>query len=138
MCNIATTQRAAEGITHLTNRALVTAHLLTGSLAQAEQAVLEGIDSWNPDEEPEEALLDRVVEAAAARPSVPRIQSASDDPCLPKELRPILKLAPHPRSCFVLRILLGLPSRVCGGLLGLDSDRADAYTIEALECLARI
>ena len=134
MYNIATTQQSADGIKHLTNRALVAAHLLTGSPEQAEQAVLEGIDSWNPDEEPEEALFDRVVEAAV-RPSVQQIPSAADDQHLPRELRPILKLAPQPRSCFVLRILLGLPSKVCGRLLGLDSDRADEYTIEALECL---
>lgn len=135
MDNIAAAQQAAESTMNLLNRALVTAHLLTGSLERAEQAVVEGINSWNPDQEPEAALFDRVVEAAAARVGIRQIPSASDDSYLPQELRPILKLPPKPRSCFVLRTLLGLPSKVCAGLLGLDSDRTDEYAIEALECL---
>jgi hypothetical protein len=136
MDDIAATPQAVEGIMPVIDRAILTAHLLTGSLQEAERAALKAIDSWNPDEEPEDVVFNSVLEAAA------RVQPQQDatgaDACasdLPNELKAVLRLAPRLRSCFVLRILVGLPSQVCARLLRLQSKQVDEYTCAALQSL---
>ena len=56
---------------------------------------------------------------------------------LPNELKAVLRLAPQPRRCYVLRILAGLPAQACARLLSLQSDTVEAYTCDALQSLAR-
>jgi hypothetical protein len=126
-----------DDIYRLMNRALLTAHLLTGSVERAEEAAVEAINLWNPDEESQETLFNRVVEAAARTktPSNPRGSDPSGSN-LPDELKTVLGLEIRPRHCFVLRILLRLPSSVCARLLGLRGDQVDEFTHAALQCLA--
>jgi DNA-directed RNA polymerase specialized sigma24 family protein len=130
-------QRAARpAIARLLERAFLTAHLLTGSIQQAEDATLKGLDFWNPDEEPGEALFQNVLDAAARaqiQPSRPDSDASGSN--LPNELKAVLRLSSQLRRCFVLRVLVGLPSQECGRLLGLDSDRVDEDTCAALQCL---
>jgi DNA-directed RNA polymerase specialized sigma24 family protein len=123
-------------IRRMIERAFLTAHLLTGSIQQAEDATLKGLDCWNPDEEPGEALFQSVLDAAARAQVQPnRPDSEASGSKLPNELKAVLRLSPELRRCFVLRVLVGLPSQVCARLLGLDSDRVDEDTCAALQCL---
>ena len=133
---VATTQ-AEQCIVRLVDRALLTAHLLTGSLQQGEKATLEAIESWKPGEEPEEVLFQNVLNAAAraqAEPSPNNLDSSGSH--LPNELIAVFRLAPELRRCFVLRILVGLPAKACARLLHLQSGQVDEYTYAAFQCLA--
>ena len=137
MDDIAATPQAGQGIARLLDRALLTAHLLTGSLQQAEEATLEAIDSWKPGDEPEEVLFQHVLDAAARAHVEPNPNHPdSFGSYLPNELKAVLRLAPQLRRCFVLRVLAGLPADVCGRLLCLHSDLVDRYTTDALQYLA--
>ena len=129
---------AERGILGVLDRALLTAHLLTGNLQQAEEVTLGAIDSWRPGEVAEEVLVQNVFDAAARAQVDPN--SNSLDPAssyLPNELKAVLRLAPQLRRCFVLRILAGLPAQACARLLSLHSDMVERYTCDALQCLAR-
>jgi len=123
----------------LIDRAFLTAHLLTASIQQAEDAASNAIDAWNPDEESEETLFQNILLDAAARTSVepaPDSNPGASGSYLPKELKAILRLTPQLRRCFVLRMLVGLPSELCARLLQLHPDRVDQYLCAAFECLA--
>jgi hypothetical protein len=136
MDDIAATPQAGQGIARMLDRALLTAHLLTGSLEQAEKATLEALDSWNPDDEPEEELLQHVLDAAARAQVEPNPDHPdSSGSYLPSELNAVLRLAPQLRRCFVLRILAGLPTDVSARLLGLRSEQVDEYTCAGLQSL---
>jgi DNA-directed RNA polymerase specialized sigma24 family protein len=131
------TTPAEQGVVHLIGRALLTAHLLTGSLQQAEKATREAIDSWNSGEDPEEAVFQNVLNAAARAPAGPNPNNSdTSDSSLPNELIAVFRLAPQLRRCFVLRIVVGLPAKVCARLLHLQSEQVDEYTSAALQCLS--
>jgi DNA-directed RNA polymerase specialized sigma24 family protein len=138
MTEIAATPEARQGILRQLDRALLTAHLLTGSLQQAEEATRDAIDSWNADEEPEEVLFQHVLNSAARAQVEPNPASLdSSTSYLPDELKAVLRLAPQLRRCFVLCILEGLTAKACARLLCLQSDMVERYTCDALQCLAR-
>jgi hypothetical protein len=137
MDDMAATPQAGQGIAPVLDRALLTAHLLTGSLQQAEEATLEAIDRWKPGDEPEEVLFQYVLDAAARAHAEPNPNHADlSGSYLPKELKSVLRLAPQLRRCFVLRILAGLPAEVCGRSLCLHSEMVDRCTRDALQALA--
>ena len=130
------TQRRIE---HVISRAFLTAHLLTASTQQAENAVTEALVSWDPHGDNEGALLDRILEAAVRAPC-DRSLSTFREPdstaaLLPAELRAVLRLPSQLRRCFVLRILAALSRQFCGQLLHLHPHRVDQYTSAALRCL---
>jgi hypothetical protein len=130
------TPHVRPAIAHLIDRAFLTAHVLTASIQQAEDATMEAIDSWNPDEEPDEALFQNALDAATrAQIQQNGSGSAGSGSYLPNELKAVLRLSPPLRRCFVLRILVGLPSQVCARLLCFHSERVDQYTCAALQCL---
>jgi len=118
------------------DRAFLAAHLLTGSLEQAESAVLEAIASWTPSAG-EDALLERVLHAAVRGTAEDAHSPANDAPgtYLPAALQAVLRLEPLPRHCYVLRVLVGLPRQVCASLLRLSFERLDHFTCAALKCL---
>jgi len=120
----------------LISRAFLTAHLLTGNAEQAERVTLKAIGSWNPEEESEEALFQNVFDAAVRSPV--KLKSEPASAYLPAELNAVLRLSPELRSCFVLRVLMRLPSQVCARLLDLRSDSVDNYTCAALRCLGAV
>jgi hypothetical protein len=84
--------------------------MLTGTVAQAESSILEGIETMPDGEASEDAILYAALKAGMA--------SASDRPCLdthnlpavhlPVELRRVLRLPEARRRPFVLRVLVGL------------------------------
>ena len=130
------TQRRIE---HVISRAFLTAHLLTASTQQAENAVTEALASWDPHGDNEGALLDRILEAAVRAPC-DRSLSTFREPdstaaLLPAELRAVLRLPSQLRRCFVLRILVALSRQSSAELLHLRSDQVDQYTAAALQCL---
>jgi len=134
------TRMCERRIVHTISRAFRTAHLLTASIQQAESAVLEAIDSFDPDGETEETLF-RYVVHAAVRSSVEHILPSASNQSesamfLPVELQAVLNLPPNLRRCFVLRVLVGLSRQICARLLRLDARRVDQYTCAALQCLA--
>ena len=138
MDDIAAMPKAGQSILRLLDRALLTAHLLTGNLQQAEAVTLDAIDSWRPGEEAEEVLFQNVFDAAARAHVEPDSNNQNSTiSYLPKELKAVLRLAPLLRRCFVLRILAGLPAQACARLLSLQSDMVEQYTCDALQCLAR-
>lgn len=138
MDDVAAIPKSGQGVLRLLDRALLTAHLLTGNLQRAEEVTLDAIDSWRPGEEAEQVLFQNVLDAAARA----RVEPGTSNPdrsasYLPNELKAVLRLPPQLRSCFVLRILAGLPAQACSRLLYLRSDMVDRYTCDAVQCLAR-
>jgi DNA-directed RNA polymerase specialized sigma24 family protein len=118
---------------HVTSRAFLAAHLLTANAEQAESAVMEAIASWDPDDDCEEALFERVLNIALrGQPS-----DVPDSPAsfLPAELQAVVHLSPQLRRCFVLRILVGLSRQACARLLHWESRQVDQYTSAALKVL---
>ena len=131
-----------QAIEDIVGRAFLTAHLLTGNVEQAESATIAAIDSWNPDDETEEVLFEKAL-AMAARTRIKPASSYWNEPdvagsCLPVELQRVLRLARPLRRCFVLRVLVGLPPRVCAKLLRSDSRRVDQYSCDACRCLGAL
>ena len=109
-------------------RSFRTAYLLTNSAEEAESAVVAGIESWNPEDEPGEALFHKVMTAALRRRRQwePPVRTAGRV-WLPEELRAVLTLAPQIRRCFVLRNLVGMSAKTCAPLLGLLPNQVDEY-----------
>jgi hypothetical protein len=103
-------------------RAFALAYLLTADAHQAEVAVSEAADCWNPEVDSEEALV-RFSAVAAARllGYGQRLELSR----FPRELAQITGFDAMSRGCFVLRILLGVPLPVCAEMLGIRSDEAE-------------
>ena len=101
------------------------AFLLTGSLEVAETAVLDGIAALDVSHVPDEVLIFESVKSAIRRRSSFSGQPAQAFAHLPIELRRLSLLAPVSRDCFVLRILLGVPSSTCAAVLRLTVHKID-------------
>ena len=122
-----------HNIKHAVGMAFRTAHLLTGSLQQAEDAVLEAIDHLDRDCDSREILLRDAISAAVRRPSM---EPSSLESVEPAELRPVLGLSEPLRRCFVLRVLVGLSRPACSRLLQLHAEAVNDYTCAAVQRLA--
>jgi hypothetical protein len=109
------------------------AHLLTANVAQSESAVMEAIDSFEPDLDSHEDLLRGTIRAAIQRPPS---QLQAIDSFLPPELRPVLSLPTELRRCFVLRFLVRLPVPACARLLRFNAAAVNEGTCAALQRLA--
>ena len=112
----------------------VVAHLLTGSLEEAERATITAIDSLPPGAVTERSLFQAVLETAA-RSQLSESSASESEAHLPVELRAVLQLPPQPRRCFVLRMLAGLSRQACERMLSLSSEQVNAYVCAALEHL---
>jgi len=109
--------------------------LLSGSVTNAECAMLKGISTLGNSNMPVRALLDLILRAAAA-PDV-AIGQMEKTPslyvsCLPIELRRVLLLPEDPRRCFVLHLLIGLPLSSCSRLLSMSDYQIRRNTIDAV------
>jgi DNA-directed RNA polymerase specialized sigma24 family protein len=125
----------SRDIEQTVSRAFRTAHLLTASIRQAESAVLEAIDSFDPDVDTAESLFQNAILAAVRCPSS---ESQSNESFEPLELQAVLNLSENLRRCFVLRVLVGLSHRSCARLLRLSVGTVNEYTCAALQRLAGI
>ena len=112
--------------------AFCTALLLTADVASAEAAVLEAIR--NSDCDPLRGVSFREVIERSVGPAR-GAQGPSDPPPVPAELQGVLRLSPHLRHCFVLRILLNFSRRACAEMLRLHVRQVDRYTCEAMASL---
>lgn len=123
-------------------RTFVMAHLLTGSLKQAEIASMEAIDAWNPETESDEALLRHGVDAALCRTDrrvqPDPIESVAGGSYLPVELQAVLKLPPSHRKCFALRVLGGFFPLDCARLLHLPPRTFQKHMHSAVLRLAKL
>ena len=121
-------------IKHLQNQetvenAFVIGLLLTASMKEAEDAVVESIDCLNADQTCGGRMLLRVIHSSlSTRPEVAvpeRIDEASAA-ALPLELRPVLYLPKELRECFVLRFLMGFSRDACAWLLQIEPEEVHA------------
>ena len=120
--------------------AFIVGLLLTGSMEQAEQAVLESVRCSCPETMSGESLFRRVIRSAidteAPCPDQGRRDLKKASSILPFELANVLALSPGLRHCYVLRILVALPREVCGWLLNLEPAQLNQRTQEAMLALA--
>jgi hypothetical protein len=107
-------------------RAFALAYLLTADARQAEAAVSEAADCWNPEIDSEEALVrfSAVAAARLLRRGRGFFQRRLEVSRLPRQLTRIADFDAPSRGCFVLRILMGLPLPVCAEMLGISAIEA--------------
>jgi hypothetical protein len=126
----------------LLRKAFLTALLLTGTVEQAETAVLQGITSLDLDENrANEDLLSLTVSAAIE--TKPDVQISPEElkrpaSILPGELQGVMYLSRHLRHCFLLRVLLGWSREIAARLLHLEIRQIDERTRSAVVRLAFI
>lgn len=128
-------------IANTISTAFGTAHLLTGSVQQAENAVLKAIQSFDLNADDEEAFFHSTLHAAVQCPDEVTLRSTSNQPSrtglfIPTELQAVLDLGQNSRHCFVLRVLAGMSRHACARLLQLTTSSVDQNTCAALQCLA--
>lgn len=101
---------------------------------------MEAIDQWNPEEQDEEQLFQITVRTTVQRQMIASAGGSYEgritDYYLPAELRRVLELSPELRRCFVLRVLVGLPSKICAQMLQVDVLQIDEYSCEAMKMLS--
>jgi len=129
----------AKGDEHNTlDEAFRAAFMLTGSIEVAETAVLDGIAALESIHAAGEALIFESVKSAIQRRTSCSDQCAQAFADLPVELRRLFLLAPFNRDCFVLRILVGIPSATCAAVLRVPVHKIDAFLCAALQDLPRL
>ena len=122
-------------IENTVSKAFRTAHFLTTNIRQAERAVLEAIDSFDPDRDTGESVFQRAVLAALKCASSEWQPTESLEP---PELRAVLSLPDNLRRCFVLRVLVGFSRPACARLLNMTIATVNEYTCAALQRLAGV
>jgi hypothetical protein len=119
--------------------AFVVGLLLTGSMKQAEDAVVETIDCSDTKQICGEQLLQGVIRSSLRSKQMvhaPEISAEASSAMLPLELRRVMNLPRDLRVSFVLRMLLGLPREVCAWLLHIEPEEVRRRTQEAMTKLA--
>lgn len=122
------------------SRAFTTALMLTANAEQAEAAILDAIGGVDPGWASEEELFLAAVRAATERQhcdSGPEEREGASS-MLPPGLRRVPGLPLRLRQCFVLRILAGLPARVCAQWMHLTTREVEQAAGRAAELLAGI
>ena len=117
------------------NRAFVTAFLLAGNAERAEAAVLKSIGLVNCDDPSGDDLIRGTVNHAIEAEEIPERFPRRLEPAflrLPFELQRVLQLPRHPRQCFVLRVLVGLPRDICARLLHSEVRQIDEGACAAM------
>ena len=134
-------QQYGSGMAYVLSRAFRTAHLLTADVRQAETAVLDAIDRFDPSRDPAEMLLMHTMRAAIRDPAEPSTHQPVASPeapetFVPTEMRAVLGLSRDLRRCYVMRILAGVSQEASASLLRLSTRTIDEYTCAALLRLA--
>jgi hypothetical protein len=137
--NSAAVEHGGFTLGELASRAFLAAHLLTADAREAQRATVEGINSWNCDEETGDVLFQKVLLAAtrsfpAARANIG--EREGDRAYLPSELRRVLTLPSGLRQCFVLHVLAALPLPDCARMLQLHSRQVIELLLAAYNCLS--
>jgi len=113
-------------------RAFQTAFLLSGNMAVAEAAVIDGIDACCPDSDAD-GLFSETVKSAIRRSGGPSIPGMA----LPAELSPVLMLDRTVRHCFVMRVLVGYGLQECCRLLRLSADEVEEAVARSIREVSR-
>ena len=104
--------------------------LLTGSIEASERAVTDAIAALGPYPLPAELLEETARSAIQRRPEFSKQPDALS--MLPLELQAVAALPPTGRDCFVMRILMGLSTDVCSGILKLPGRTVEEALHSAL------
>lgn len=112
--------------------------LLTGSVKQAEDAVMESVDCSDTTDLSGERIFRRVIHSLCSTSKRLAWDTINDDSAalLPPELRRVLYLPGELRVCFVLRMLIGLTCESCARLLQVDPLEIGSRLHEAVTKLA--
>ncbi len=113
-------------------RAYLAAFLLTVNSQLAEAAVMKCIHDMDPDQASGEALFDTALQTAIELERSGGFETLKYETALPLELQGVANLPPLSRRCFVLRVLVGLPSELCARLLHLEIAHVKENTTIAL------
>jgi hypothetical protein len=120
--------------------AFIVGLLLTGSIEQAERAIVDSVHCSETEDVCGQRVFRRVVQWAVD-PQEQRSCRVIDEASvriLPFELGCVLHLPPDLRHCYVLRILVGLSPKVCAWLLHTDVEQISQRTQSAVNGLAQI
>jgi hypothetical protein len=126
--------KTEKKLTEVLDRAFLAALLITGSMDGAEEAILDGIDAL--DGAMPNGLLPAMLKSAIERGDHRSGEIQDILPGLPLELRRILLLNPDLRACFVLRVLLGMPSETCSEVLRIPISELGRRVSDAMQQLA--
>ena len=96
------------------DQAFTIALMLSGDMAAAEAAVLDGIAICSQDRAGVDLLSGTAISAIRKKVAHPR-EHAGTPTVLPFELQLVTQMAPLLRNCFVLRVLAGFPLSECSG-----------------------
>jgi hypothetical protein len=120
--------------------AFIVGLLLTGSIEQAERAIVDSIHCSETKDVCGQRVFRRVIQWAVD-PQEHRSRRVIDEASvriLPFELGCVLHLPPDLRHCYVLRILVGLSREVCAWLLHTDVEQISQRTQSAVSGLAQV
>ena len=129
---IMTKSLGQRSLTSILGKSFWAAYLLTGNAASAEEVVRQAIDLWDCDEKNSEQLLYASVRIAAKEAMNCEYELHK---LLPEGLCRVAGLPPALRSCFVLRMLLGLPSSICAQILGMPASHVNQQSRDAVTSL---
>lgn len=116
-------------------RVFLVALLITGNMDGAEDAVLDGIAALDGTITSDDFLL-ATLKVAIERGEQRFGETEDTFPSMPLELRRILLLNPDIRACFVVRVLLGMPSETCSEVLGIPIQTISHSVSDAMQQLA--
>ena len=115
--------------------------LLTGSIEQAEPAIVSSVHCIETGDVCGQRVFRRVIQWSVDSPEPQRSLGFIDEASvrtLPFELGRVLYLPSDLRHCYVLRILRGLSREVCAWLLHADDQQISKRTESALDRLAGV
>ena len=118
--------------------AFIAGLLLTGSIEQAERAIVSSVHCIEPEDVCGQRVFRRVIQWSVDPPAPQRSPGFIDEASvrtLPVELGRVLYLPSDLRHCYVLRILLGLSREVCAWLLHTDIQQISKRTESAVVSL---
>jgi hypothetical protein len=127
--------KTVEEQTEVLDRVFLVALLITGNMDGAEDAVLDGIAALDSTI-PSDGLLLATLNSAIGRDEQRSCETEGIFPSLPLELRRILLLNQKDRVCFVLRVLLGMPSETCSEVLRIPIQEIGHSVSDAMQQLA--
>ena len=120
--------------------AFIVGLLLTGSIEQAERAIVDSIHCNETEDVCGQRVFRRVIQWAVdpQEQRSRRVINQASIRILPFELGRVLHLPPKVRHCYVLRILVGLSREVCAWLLHTDVEQISERTQSAVNGVAQI
>jgi hypothetical protein len=127
--------KTEKQLTEVLDRVFLVALLITGNMDGAGDAVLDGIAALGG------TISSDAFRLATLKSAVERGEQHSGEiedifPSLPLELRRILLLSPDIRACFVLRVLLGMPTEACSEVLRIPIEEIGHSVSDAMQQLA--